>query len=85
MTNDRNTTECDFCHKDVVTSLYDDKYGKSGVDILRPFNPSFESFLEINPKIPSGIGELEICKLCAEKMANYIENVLKTVEVKRLE
>lgn len=72
--NDRHISECDWCHEDVVTSLFDDKYGDSGVDILRPFNPSFEHFLGVESK---ETGDIQICKSCAEKMANYVENVMK--------
>ena len=70
--NDRSITECDWCHKDVITSM-DGKEGKNGIDILRPFQASFESFLGVDTKHGASI---VICKDCATRMANYIKGVI---------
>jgi len=65
--------ECDFCHKDVI--IPDDYVmGKGhGIDILRPFQISFQAFLKNIKKKGS---DIQICKSCAEKMANYVEQVM---------
>jgi len=77
--NRRCLEDCDFCKQTIVC----DDNTKHGVDVLRPFNPSFERFLGIKKKysfVPPEEGwvltDTTICKKCAKQMANYVKREL---------
>jgi len=65
--------DCDFCG--ITYGM--DKEIKHGVDMLRPFNPSFEPFFGVHKDYGSYVHEKQwadtiICKVCAEKIAQFI-------------
>ncbi len=66
--------DCDFCG----TTYGIDKEIKHGVDLLRPFNPSFEPFFgeykDYGSLVPNANqwADTVICKVCAKKIAQFI-------------
>ncbi len=76
--NKRCMEDCDFCG----TTYGKDKDIVHGVDLLRPFNPSFDQFLGIKEgkynsyyfgeAIPS---KTIVCKVCAKAIAKFTVTV----------